>query len=626
MKNILIENGHFKDAQGRTLLLRGVNLGGSAKIPFSPNGASHIREGFYDNRAVSFVGRPFPLTEADEHFNRLRKWGFNFLRLLVTWEAIEHRGPGQYDEAYLDYLGQLVKKAGEYDFNLFIDPHQDAWSRFTGGDGAPRWTLEKLGFDVGQFSEAGAALIHHVHGDPFPKMIWPTNYNKLACATMFTLFFAGNDLAPRTLMDGEPAQDYLQRHYFAAIQQVAARLKGLPHVMGYDTLNEPSVGWIGWGNLNDSDSLLRLGVSPTPLQSMALGSGLPQPADIWNQGILGARRIGKEIVNAGRKSVWRPGVECIWQQNGVWEPGPGGVPKLLRPNHFTEVNGRKIDFGRDYFIPFVNRFTRAIRSVEPELAIFVEPAVATDLPPFEAKDAVNMVHAGHWYDVITLFTKDYRSFVGADFQKKRPVFGGGRVRKLFKNQLAKLKHEGTVHLHNAPTLIGEFGIPFDMKNRKAYRTNDFSVHNRALNANYLALDANLLHATLWNYNSDNTNAHGDHWNGEDLSIFSRDQQTDPRDIHSGGRGLRAFVRPYATRVAGTPVLMYFDMDYRIFEFEFRHDPAITEPTEFYIPDFRYVPDYTVEMSDGTVERNLEKQLLIWRHEPHVDLHWIKIYC
>ena len=37
---------------------------------------------------VSFVGRPFPLDEADEHFKRLRAWGLTFLRFLVTWEVI----------------------------------------------------------------------------------------------------------------------------------------------------------------------------------------------------------------------------------------------------------------------------------------------------------------------------------------------------------------------------------------------------------------------------------------------------------------------------------------------------------------------------------------------------------
>ncbi|MCB9123724.1 MAG: hypothetical protein H6643_04290, partial [Caldilineaceae bacterium] len=105
---IRIDGPQFKDEMGRTVLLRGVNLGGSSKVPTQPDGATHLAAGFFDHRAISFVGRPFPLAEADEHFARLRAWGFNFLRLIVTWEAIEHAGPGQYDTAYLDYLEAIV--------------------------------------------------------------------------------------------------------------------------------------------------------------------------------------------------------------------------------------------------------------------------------------------------------------------------------------------------------------------------------------------------------------------------------------------------------------------------------------------------------------------------------------
>src|ERR1700720_2588242 len=82
------EGATFKDAAGRTLILRGVNLGGSSKIPFRTSS---------DPRDVSYVGRPFPLAEADEHFRRLQSWGLTTVRLIVVWEAVEHAGPGEYD-------------------------------------------------------------------------------------------------------------------------------------------------------------------------------------------------------------------------------------------------------------------------------------------------------------------------------------------------------------------------------------------------------------------------------------------------------------------------------------------------------------------------------------------------
>ena len=300
-----IEGSWFKDDNGRTLILRGVNLGGSSKVPLQPNGATHIGEGFYNHRDVSFVGRPFPLEEADEHFARLRSWGLTFLRFLVTWEAVEHAGPGIYDEAYLDYIYEVVRKAGEYDMDLLVDPHQDVWSRMSGGDGAPGWTHEAIGMDVSRFSETGAAIVHAIHGDPFPRMIWPTNYTKLAAATMFSLFFGGNDFAPQTKVDGEPVQEFLQRHYIDAIKQVALRLKGLPNVVGYDTMNEPSPGFIGWQDLTTLDGMLQLGESPTPLQAMALGAGIPQEVGIWSAGLAGFRQRGRKTVNSDGVRAWR---------------------------------------------------------------------------------------------------------------------------------------------------------------------------------------------------------------------------------------------------------------------------------------------------------------------------------
>ena len=144
--SVRIQGDRFVDESGRTLLLRGVNLSANAKLPTQPACAAStnipVEPKFFDHRAVSFVGRPFPLDTADEHFGRLRAWGLTFLRLLVTWEAVEHGGPGVYDDEYLEYLLAIVRKAAQHGITVFIDPHMDVWSRFTGGDGAPGWTLE----------------------------------------------------------------------------------------------------------------------------------------------------------------------------------------------------------------------------------------------------------------------------------------------------------------------------------------------------------------------------------------------------------------------------------------------------------------------------------------------------
>ena len=143
--SLRIEGGHFVDEEKRIVFPRGINFSGLSKVPTCPDGATHLGgPEFYEHRDVSFVGRPCSLQELDVHLERLRDWGFNLLRLVITWEAVEHKGPGEYDEDYLSFLRQVCVRAGDMGFWIIIDPHQDCWSRWTGGDGAPGWTLEAL--------------------------------------------------------------------------------------------------------------------------------------------------------------------------------------------------------------------------------------------------------------------------------------------------------------------------------------------------------------------------------------------------------------------------------------------------------------------------------------------------
>jgi hypothetical protein len=614
----------FTDEHGRTLILRGVNLGGSSKVPFTPDGASYIRDGFLGHRAVSFVGRPFPLAEADEHFSRLARWGFTFLRFLVTWEAIEHAGPGQYDEAYLDYVRAVVEKAGQHGLSMFIDPHQDVWSRFSGGDGAPGWTLEAVGFDLANLHETGAAIVHQMHGDPFPRMIWPTNATKLACATMFTLFFGGDDFAPTTRVEGEPAQEYLQRHYIEAVRQVALRLRDLPNVVGYDTLNEPSCGWIGWRDLTAPGGELRAGHTPAPLQSMLLGAGHPQMVERWETTLLGPKRRGRDLLNPRRLRAWAKDRECIWRTNGVWDLDAHGEPLLVRTDHFTVVNGRQVDFARDYYKPFANRFAREIRAAHPGTLVFVESAPVLPRLDWGAQDAPDIVYAPHWYDGYVLYTKSYSPHLAADMFTGKVVFGRGAVHRSFEAQLARLRRIAQENLGGVPVLIGEFGIPFDMGAKRAYRTGDFRAQRAALDRTFCALEANLLSGTLWNYTADNTNARGDQWNDEDLSLFSRDQQRGPGNPDSGGRALEAVVRPYARAVAGELLRMSFDLRAREFVLEFRHDQRATAPTEIFLPRLHYPHGARVEVTDGTFEVRTAEQLLVYRHGGERPTHVVKV--
>ncbi len=554
---IRVEGERFVDEHGRTLLLRGANVGGNSKLPLTGD---------------SFVGRPFPLADADAHFARLAAWGLTTIRFVTTWEAIEHAGPRQYDTAYLDHLEAVVAKAARHGLHVFIDFHQDVWSRFTGGDGAPRWTLEAAGFDVDALHETGAAFLSSEHPGPPPKMIWPTNAGKLGAATMLTLFFGGDAFAPKVRIDGVPAQRFLQEHFFGSVEQVVRRVAPMPHVFGVDLFNEPAPGYIGWKDLKKPKAVVEVGVLPSPLQSMALGAGATLDVKRYHRGLLGARVVGTERVNPNGRRAWTG--PCVWQEHGVWAEGP----KLLRPDHFRG------DFGA-HLGAFVAEGTKRVRALAPRLLVMAHAEPMHPVWSGPRPDA----WSAHWYDGYVLFLKDFRSWLAADAFTQRPVFGSGRIRKSFAAQLTRLRVPGL------PLLVGELGVAFDLR--------DPGRASAAMNRTMTAVEDAGVSATLWNYCADHTPERGDGWNGEDLSIFS---QSSSEPDH--GRAVHMVARPRPVAVAGTLVSHHFDPSTRRFTMTVRPDPNLRAPTTFFVPTLHYPDGGTVAVTAGRVHSNRE-----WSH-------------
>jgi len=81
-----------------------------------------------------------------------------------------------------------------------------------------------------------------------------------------------------------------------------------------------------------------------------------------------------------------------------------------------------------------------------------------------------------------------------------------------------------------PTLIGETGVPFNMKKtgllglgRGKEDITDYREPTKAMDELLNGCDGeNALSYTIWVYEPNNTHERGDGWNGEDLSLFSYD--------------------------------------------------------------------------------------------------------
>ncbi|KAG9317965.1 glycoside hydrolase family 5 protein [Chiua virens] len=577
-------DGHFVDTSGRTVLLRGVNLSGSSKAPLGQ--PSHVLDDFWSSAEAggrSFVGRPFNLDDgsADAHLTRLRGWGFNVLRYPITWEALEHEGPGQYDYDFIDYTIRVLYKCKEYGFKVYIDPHQDVWSRFSGGSGAPYWTLPACGINPQALTATQAAIIHceypntSANPDPavLPSMLWSTNYSRFASQTVFTLFFGGKTFAPKCVLDGVNIQDYLQSHFIRAFEVLADRMRdagGLLDdvVIGWDSVNEPSGGLIGYEDLNvypaAQGASAKMGTLPTAASVAQARHG--HRADSGQLHLCGSVTIDPKGVRMWadsstepngihpkwgwkRSSEWTLG-KCIWALHGVWDIDTAA---LLRPAYFryyptpssglsdpTDPDPRPIRYLEEFFLPHLSDYVTRIRAAHPSAIAFVQAPVFA-IPPQIPESLLKGrgCHSTHYYDGLTLVTCHWH-FYNADAlglirgKYSSPIFaaklGERAIRASIQSQLAILKY---------PTIIGEIGTPIDLDNKKAYDPmgkgyGDYSDQERALDASLNAADGpNVLDYTVWTYCPDNTHMWGDGWNNEDLSLWSEN------DVRGGTKNAEA---------------------------------------------------------------------------------------
>ena len=256
--------------------------------------------------------------------------------------------------------------------------------------------------------------------------------------------------------------------------------------------------------------------------------------------------------------------------------------------------------------------------------IFVQTEVGLRPPRWGNGDAQRSAYAPHWYDPVTIVLKRCYALLAYDVHTTRLVLGRRAIRRSIAAQLAELRRQAHEYLRGAPIILGETGVPFDLGDRRAYRTGDFSAQIAAVDRTMSGIESSLLSSCWWAYTPDNDNTHGDQWNGEDFSIFSRDQQGDPADPSSGGRALEALVRPYGRAIAGEPSVMSFDQRSGRFTLTYRHDERVAAPTEVFVPALQYPRGCQVSVTDGSYVIDPGQQLMAYRHSAERQEHTIEI--
>lgn len=155
-------------------------------------------------------------------FERMAKYGMNVVRFVITWSKVEPER-GKYNYAYIDSLKMAIEDANKHGIYILIDMHQDAWGKYIitppnenctypckGWDGAPQWATITDGASTCMtedgFRESPPAVIHAFHN------LW-SNTDGIADA------------------------------FFSMWQEIVKATAKYENVLGYDILNEPSLGY-----------------------------------------------------------------------------------------------------------------------------------------------------------------------------------------------------------------------------------------------------------------------------------------------------------------------------------------------------------------------------------------------
>lgn len=193
------------DSDGRQVLLHAINL-------------NSLGDYYQANPAY-----PQVLALNDRDFPRMASYGFNAVRLILSWSALQPERD-RFDSAYLTRVREAVAAAKAAGIYVVLDMHQDAWGKFIAsppGISCPPGREPAIGWD-------GA-----------PEWATLTD-NRSTCRTVGV-----RELSPAVstaFASFYDDRDGIQTELIRAWAFLASEFAKEPAVAGYDLLNEPHFG------------------------------------------------------------------------------------------------------------------------------------------------------------------------------------------------------------------------------------------------------------------------------------------------------------------------------------------------------------------------------------------------
>ena len=294
----------------------------------------------------------------------LRDAGISLVRLGLIWDAVEPE-MGSYDDAFLQYIRDILDECAAEEIYVYLDMHQDLYSGFGDGpgDGAPAWATL-----TGKYTYSK------------PKFVWAEGYFWGKAVHRAFDNFWGN-----AVLCGKGIQD----RYIDMWVYVVEKLGSHPAVIGFDVMNEPFPGSAGGkvfkkliANLVKT-TVTDSAVSKTELVRRALRrEERPKVLDLYDGEIL------RKITAAADDIIRR--------------------------------------FDTEKYAPFLNRITKAIRSTGCDKIIVMENSYYSNLgipyacpaPAVDGKRDGNAVFAPHAYD----FMVDTPQYKYASNERIKAIF------------------------------------------------------------------------------------------------------------------------------------------------------------------------------------------------------------
>lgn len=640
---------YFKDAHGRYLFVHGANVSGSSKFPtvYKP---------------ISYVGKPFPLDEADWNFQQLQRLGFNTLRLVMTWEAIEPNAPGEYDQAYLDFIEAIVAKANEYGIYCLMDMHQDLFSRHINqlfydcsdglslededdiekaktcslpksqwaccaqddsecksalaspnnivrGDGAPKWVVQLCLPEKEVYGDSWGLPPDCVKKTPkskyttdfFPFTLWGINaFLSLDVNRCFATFFAGSQIYP----EYKVMEDGVEKNIQVYLQDHFAEAwrQVARRVSKY-----PNV--LGYDILNEPTGIYILFTVYALFWKEASSAPGGMLTDAQVNELL--EDFTEELVRQGTSQEAAKKLRDVLRQYDLLPRSTaqivqsGFYPQAAASEYKPDINAAlalNLNFNRNYLQPFHKKVGDVILEEDPDAILFVELSLGLSDTGLAGMMAFPMLRPEGFHQMAYAphYYTDIYPEIGMN-KNPRVFTVEEKFFRDYTSEIQKAIEPSTFSLGNPPTVIGEFGTYFNFGGIETSMAQDYEVSSVVLDRYFESFEKMFLHHIQWCYSPENTMENGEGWNKEDFSLLGPDRKP---------RSALAYSRPYPRFLSGKPVSMHFYSDFHYYdpdayipdprrEFEVTFKTRETDaPSEIFVPPIQYPDGFYVYLSDG----------------------------